>query len=128
MGFTIYFVASVQHNSMLRKLGAHRVYDRTDNDLLNEVIASVKSDNRSLRLGVDCISKGSTLTNSASILSAFSSEQNKCRLATSLPWPEATEIFINVETGKLAAFQIFSEKSEIGEPLFTELLPYLLKE
>ncbi|KAJ5861304.1 chaperonin 10-like protein [Penicillium soppii] len=44
LGFTVYATASPKHHDLVRKLGAHAVFDYKESDVVNQIVSAVKKD------------------------------------------------------------------------------------
>ena len=116
IGFNVFATASPTHHEYLRGLGATEVFDYKDPDVIHKLSALAKS--AQITRAFDAVG-GKASADCARVVAASGSGG---KVAAVSDWPEGEAKSDGVTNSRILAFNIFTEKSEVGQWLFNDWL------
>ncbi len=100
MGFSVYATASEKHHEYLKGLGASKVFDYHDGDVVEKIVKAAKEDGVAVQMGFDTAGE---VKSCMEILKEFKGEEGTAKLATAKPLAEDLPKVEGVEVKFVAA-------------------------
>lgn len=88
MGFRVYTTASEKHHEYLKSLGASKVFDYREEDVVEKIVKAAKEDGVAVQTGFDAVGQ---MEPSMNILKELKGEGN-AKLAEAVPFSEAPKV------------------------------------
>ena len=123
LGYTVYGVCSPRHSAMVKKLGAHEMFDYNSSSVVKDITQSLKASNQQAVAAYDAISEHGSAPKCAEILEAFGGG----KLCLTIPYPDDARKPAAVEIVQTLAAKICVDK-EFGHWLFNEWLAKSLED
>lgn len=105
MGFRVYATASARHHEYLRGLGASRMFDYHDDDVVEQIVKATREDGVSVATGFDAVGQ---LQSCLSILSQF----KPAKLASAVPLSDTSPTMDGVDVKFVQAPKDEGERNE----------------
>ena len=124
LGFNVYAVSSPRHHDYIKTLGASKVFDHSQADVVASIVSSAKADGIEFRHALDAISEKGTSPKTAAVMEALGGGQ----LCLTLPWEADARKPANVTMTNTGAFKVATEHQDFSRWLFNEWLERALED
>ncbi|KAI9729890.1 MAG: hypothetical protein M1818_008330 [Claussenomyces sp. TS43310] len=114
MGFAVYATASEKHHTYLKSLGASKLFDYRDEDVVRKIVKAVEEDGVSLQLGYDAVGQ---VQSCVDVLKELKGE-GTARLAAALPLSEDSPKAEGVEVKFIAPLADETQRTEFSNFVF----------